>query len=396
MLDNENLTTEITGLINSHREGGYWDFKQEWYSKEKSSDMVHDIICMANNLENRDAYIIIGVTDNFALCDIENDQHRRTTQNLTDFLKSKKFAGDFRPTVEVRSIMVDDVLLDIICVNDNEYVPYYLTDKYKAVFPYHIYTRVQDSNTAIDKSADLIHVEMLWQKRFHLLDSPLQKMKTFLKQKKDWIGNVSTEMGTIRYYKYSPEYTIKTERLEGDITATYTLSQIDKQASGYIISLWYHQTILFQADGVFLDGGRYMTVQPAVGSFEIKNKLVYYYYLCKNWVKFALYEFFIHNEDSRDSLANREYTKEILFFNDEYERENFEIYLHRNMKNYELYVQNVKADTQRRTIPTTQGYDYQDEYDHRLALKMIYKDYCDYFKIGCDEVITLPSLTISS
>ena len=143
MIDKENLANDIINLIDSQREGAYWDFKQQWYSKEKSSDMLHDIICMANNLENRDAYIIIGVTDNFALCDVENDQHRRTTQNLTDFLKSKKFAGDFRPTVEVRSITVNEVLLDVICVKNNAYVPYYLTDKCKTeLFPYHIYTRV--------------------------------------------------------------------------------------------------------------------------------------------------------------------------------------------------------------------------------------------------------------
>ena len=395
MLDDENLATQITELINSHREGAYWDFKQQWYPKEKSSDMLHDIICMANNLENRDAYIIIGVTDDFELCGIENDQNRKTTQNLTDFLKSKKFAGDFRPTVEVRSIILDEILLDIICVKNNEYVPYYLTENCKTeLFPYHIYTRVQDSNTARDKSADLIHVEMLWKKRFHLLDSPLQKMKMFLKQKKDWIDGISTETGTLRYYKYSPEYTIQTERLEGDITETYTLSQIDKRASQYAISLWYHQTRLFQAGGVLLDGGRYMTVQPALGSFELKDKQGYYYYLCKNSVLFALYEFFIHDEDSRDYLANREYTKEILFFDDEHEKEDFEVYFYRNTKEYERYVQNIKADTHRRTIHTTQGYDYQDEYDHRLALKMIYKNYCAYFKIQCNEIITLPSLKI--
>jgi len=144
LLDNKNLATEIANLINKHREGAFWDFKQKWYSKEKSGDMLHDIICMANNLENHDAYIIIGVTDNFKVCGVENDPNRKTTQNLTDFFKSKKFAGDFRPTVEVHSISVDEVLLDVICVKDNTYVPYYLTDKCKTeLFPYHIYTRVQ-------------------------------------------------------------------------------------------------------------------------------------------------------------------------------------------------------------------------------------------------------------
>lgn len=85
MIGNRNLKTEIINLIDSQREGAYWDFKQQWYSKEKSSDMLHDIICMANNLENHDAYIIIGVTDDFELYGVEDDPNRKTTQNLTDF-----------------------------------------------------------------------------------------------------------------------------------------------------------------------------------------------------------------------------------------------------------------------------------------------------------------------
>jgi len=53
------LAEEIKDLIALEQEGGYWDFKREWYTRK--SNMLHDIICMANNLENRDAYIIIGV-----------------------------------------------------------------------------------------------------------------------------------------------------------------------------------------------------------------------------------------------------------------------------------------------------------------------------------------------
>jgi len=46
-----------------HQEGPYWDYKKEWYGKEKEVDQLIDIICMANNLSNRDAYIIIGIDE---------------------------------------------------------------------------------------------------------------------------------------------------------------------------------------------------------------------------------------------------------------------------------------------------------------------------------------------
>ena len=57
------LIDEIEALVDMHQEGSYWDFKREWYSKEKQADLLHDIICMANNMECRDAYIIIGIDD---------------------------------------------------------------------------------------------------------------------------------------------------------------------------------------------------------------------------------------------------------------------------------------------------------------------------------------------
>lgn len=53
-----NLKETIVNLRKLKQEGGYWDFKREWYDKDHKQDMLHDIICMANNIENRDAYII--------------------------------------------------------------------------------------------------------------------------------------------------------------------------------------------------------------------------------------------------------------------------------------------------------------------------------------------------
>lgn len=45
----------IVNLRLLKQEGGYWDFKRQWYDKDHRRDMLHDIICMANNIENRDA-----------------------------------------------------------------------------------------------------------------------------------------------------------------------------------------------------------------------------------------------------------------------------------------------------------------------------------------------------
>ena len=83
-----NLKHIVIELIASKTEGGYWDFKRSWH--ETNADLLHDIICMANNIENRDAYVIIGVTNSGEFNDISNDTNRKNTKKLAmDFSKQR-------------------------------------------------------------------------------------------------------------------------------------------------------------------------------------------------------------------------------------------------------------------------------------------------------------------
>lgn len=182
------LIDEIEELIMMHQEGPYWDFKREWYDDSKDGDLLIDIICMANNLVDRDAYIIIGVNEecDYAIQDVSQDANRRNTQMLTDFIRGKKFAGDFRPVVTVEQVHLDGGLVDVIVVHNSINTPYYLKEKYKGIFANNIYVRLQDSNTPVDKSADFHHVEYLWKKRFGMLLSPIEKVKLYLKHPEHW------------------------------------------------------------------------------------------------------------------------------------------------------------------------------------------------------------------
>lgn len=56
---------------------------------------------MSNNLENRDAYLIIGVIDDFEVIGV-NEECK--SNNILDLMKNKKFAGDFKPEIEFRYI----------------------------------------------------------------------------------------------------------------------------------------------------------------------------------------------------------------------------------------------------------------------------------------------------
>lgn len=102
-MEYERLENEIKSLIELHAEGIYWDFKKQWH--EKNSDLLHDIICMANSPANRDCYIIIGVEDGtYIPCGVEN-VNRKNQQNVIDLLRQKEYlfrSHDYRHGVATR------------------------------------------------------------------------------------------------------------------------------------------------------------------------------------------------------------------------------------------------------------------------------------------------------
>ena len=171
------------------QEGEYWDFKRQWYSKKE--DMLHDIICMANNLTINDGYIIIGVDEenDYLICDVANDSNRRKTQDIVTFLRDKNFAGDIRPTVYIETLSVKDKLIDVIVVQNDRNTPYYLTKPHGKLFANNIYSRLKDTNTPKDSSADINVVEKLWKKRFGLDASALERVKIYLQNSQDWTSN---------------------------------------------------------------------------------------------------------------------------------------------------------------------------------------------------------------
>ena len=92
--------------------------------------------------------------------------------------------------------------------------------------------------------------------------------------------------------------------------------------------------------------------------------IVFYHYFIKDSMSFALYKFFIHDEDSRDYLANQRFTEETLFFENDEERQDFETQFNLNLNAYEKILQSIKNAPNHRTIPQM-----QEEYNNRLALK---------------------------
>ena len=94
--------------------------KKEWHINK--ADLLHDIICMANNPSLHDGFTVIGINEetDFSVCDVVNDPNRRKTQDMVTFLRDKKFAGGIRPTVYVQSLSIAQKTIDVIMVQNEQ------------------------------------------------------------------------------------------------------------------------------------------------------------------------------------------------------------------------------------------------------------------------------------
>ncbi len=352
----------IMDLISLRQEGGYWDFKEKWYSD--NADLLLDIICLANNLRNRDAYIIIGIKDvDYSIVGTHDDPNKKNTQNIVDFLRSKKFAGENRPMVTVETLLSDDAIeFDVIVVHNSLQTPFYLTEREKGINPFHIYTRVQDTNTPRDKSADVSHVEHLWKKRFGLLLSPLEKIRLYLQKPQNWDSSPSADFK--KYYRYAPEYTIEYS-LDDDRTGYeyFLFSQTDHTPRWTVFKLMYHQTVLQELGGVILDGGRCVAATPGYDGISFSESMAWdisYRFFIANDLCDIVCRFYQFGEGSDAVYALRHYLDCVLVFNTEREHQLFNWYVHEHWSDsFDL----LKKDVYLPYIPNIEGKEhYKEQY----------------------------------
>jgi len=327
-MKSDDFQSEIEMLITSKREGDYWDFKEMYH--EKNPDLLHDIICMANNRADRDAFIIFGVSDDFVINGVDGDVNRKTQQNLIDFLKDKKFGGGIRPTIELHTIFIREKEVDVLVVKNSTDTPYFLTDDFqyqkRTVRANYIYTRVGDTNTDIDKSADINHIEYLWRKRFLLNRPPLGQIKQKLRNKNEWKSD-----GDMYYNVYNPEYTVNLEdNRDRGHPEFYSYLMMNSSTSYGMLELRYFGTKLFGHQFVVLDSGRYITAVPEWGFMDFdkynRDETYSYKYFVRDSLEYILHEF-LSADNHEAILARDRLYRGIVIFKDELERNLFEEYL---------------------------------------------------------------------
>lgn len=169
------IIEEVKQLINVKTEGIYWDFKKEPHKNK--AELLHDIICLANSLHNGNKYLILGIDDEYNIHGVKDSTYRKNQQNYIDFIQGKPFAAQCRPSLRVVTFEIEAKIIDVIVIGDSKDVPFYLTDDYPdhppnakpvIVKKNFIYTRIGDTNTPINESADFPTIENIWRKRFGL------------------------------------------------------------------------------------------------------------------------------------------------------------------------------------------------------------------------------------
>jgi hypothetical protein len=333
-----NFEVEIKNFINSKSEGDYWDFKQEWHKDNER--LLHDILCFANTVHDKDCYLIIGVSDTGEIIGV-NEDNRKKQADILDLLSNTVFAGDNIPEVELNTITIEDKEIDVVTILNSYTVPYYLkskSKKYNNIKEGYIYTRVGDKNTPISQNARIHQIEMLWRKRLGLTQPPLIQIVNRLENKFEWVQNED-----VYYNIYKPEFKL-VEEYEDDYDKGefYVYSQYNPKFMYKNLKIMCNETILKDFQLVVLDSGRYKTPIPQWGyagydKYGVNHKFTYKYFL-KDTIDYKLQSFFFDIEDSEEVYAKRKFDEVILYFENEEEKSAFEYYLEGNQEMIELYI----------------------------------------------------------
>lgn len=279
----QDLSKEIRELIYYLNEGVYWDFKREPH--ENNAKLLHDILCLANANHDGDRYLIIGVSDPSEGCEIigfnDSTPNRKKQSDLIDFLRNKSFAGHIRPSINLQTIEVDFIEIDVIIIKQSDRKPFYLTEDYRdrdsVVKANYIYSREGDTNTPIDTSADINEIERMWRERLGLIENPTDKFKTLLFDLDNWEFDIGNKK--YGYHKQFPEYRFEIGGWK-EIRETYSYYFINKKSYMAHIHLKYHSTILFEHELIFLDEMRVVISLPEVSSVGLNytNRYYFWYY----------------------------------------------------------------------------------------------------------------------
>ena len=299
---------------------------------------------MANNIEGRDAYLIYGADDNGIVKGIETTtEPRYTTKMVTEFLRTKHFAGQYVPKVSVQVLKIDGHELDVLIVHNTRNTPYYLTDKFnpshdnkKMLLPGAVYTRINDINTPRIQTASFEHTEYLWRRRFGIDMTPSEKLLRLLDNPEDW-SETRWDVDRHSYNIYNPEYQINVLDSQ-DAYETISYFYDDERMLYAPLKLNYLTTTLYETELWYMDMGRCLIPKPE-HKYDMEHGL-YYYYIEKDSLNGKLLPLFAYGKSQCCDRSGREVP--IMIFENKEMRTEFESWLVNNLFLKEKYIADLE------------------------------------------------------
>lgn len=216
-------------------------------------------------------------------------------------------------------------------MKDSTEVPYYLEKEYrdknvkndkgemygKIVYPYHIYTRVVDNNTSINKQADINDIEFLWRKRFGIDLSIMDRLNILLNDIGKWIF----DWGNKKYCYHSdfPEFQIvQVEDMKQGwmpVAAFYThpVMYLAK------LNIIYHNTTIYESELWSFD--EFRKYLPGAQSCDISSREPNYHQILvfENENEKKRFDNYIleHFDDHNDNEINDKYRFQLQEDNEE-------------------------------------------------------------------------------
>lgn len=203
----ENLEETISRLISLKSEGPYWDFKLVHH--KEAGELLFDILCLSNSLVESDRYIIFGIEPTTYEVVGTQEPKPRTQADIISLLSTARFAGSRKPSIELLTITLGKIPIDVLIIRTMGRQPFYLEKDYifgkKRINRGVIYSREEDRNTPIDEIAPPDIIEELWMKRLGLRDSPIGRFVKILPNYNEWRWDGITGA----YYIKEPDYRLE-------------------------------------------------------------------------------------------------------------------------------------------------------------------------------------------
>ncbi|MCR8967311.1 ATP-binding protein [Streptococcus zalophi] len=309
----ENIKT----FLNS-TEDEFHDFKQQWH--RDNSELVRDILNFVNTVHHEDCYIIFGVTDNFEIVGVQEDENRKNTETLSDLLHKLYLSTNSQIKIKVETQTIDDKEIDILTIFNSDFVPVYLTKDYKpkgskGLNAGLIYARNSAINTPRNESASFDVLNALFRKH-NKLDVSIQVQYNKVLTDYNYWSYIENEEGSFFIYNLNPDFYM---RLSQDTQSrykveAYSMSQVDFRISWYRLELRYRSLIIDERLLNFIDGARALVPSPHLSSLGTAIQGVSYYYFYKDSLDYILLGFLNKVYPISDLYAVNEFKNSIIIY----------------------------------------------------------------------------------